>query len=477
MVKHKNKSKRQTLKVKFMIDKKVRAHNHKMKKLSKKGQLPHGRQSSSLSKKDPGIPNLFPFKAELIQKIFKDKEVAKQKKEQKPQLQHTPAMENKDYSEYEMQAENDQDKELLSNRHQSAGGYFKELKKVLQECDVVLEVLDARDPLGCRCGPIEQRILEQSGKRLILVLNKIDLVPKEVADAWVQYLRREFPTIAFKASTQSQRSNIGVFGGRLKIAGVSKDVTASSQCVGAQELIQLLKNYCRNRDIKTSITVGIVGYPNVGKSSIINSLKRSRAVGVSSTPGYTKNVQEIHLDKNIKLLDSPGVIFYEDPNSTESSLALRNSLQVEKLEDPVGVVHKMVSKVDRDQLLKVFELESFSSADDFILQVAAQKGKLKKGGVPDVPAAAISILRAWNDGKIPFFTIPPVVPESEYTSKARVVYEQDFAPALDIDALARGDVMSVQTLPDDGVLSARANIPGAKDRTYQLNVNEDVEMS
>ena len=59
----------------------------------------------------------------------------------------------------------------------------------------------------------------------------------------------------------------------------------TSKCVGADTLLALLGNYCRNRDIKTSIRVGVVGMPNVGKSSLINSLKRSKACNVGGTPG------------------------------------------------------------------------------------------------------------------------------------------------------------------------------------------------
>eukprot|EP00475_Leptophrys_vorax_P002158 TRINITY_DN1122_c0_g1_i1.p1 TRINITY_DN1122_c0_g1~~TRINITY_DN1122_c0_g1_i1.p1 ORF type:complete len:515 (-),score=155.95 TRINITY_DN1122_c0_g1_i1:42-1400(-) len=452
-----------------------------MKKLAKKqGKLNPGHEKNR-AKKDPGIPNLFPLKAQMLQKIIKDKEVAREQKLKKPTLQHLNdegVGENVDRTtDYEEAMQNSffEDKEMLSNKHQSAGAYFRELKKVLQECDVVLEVLDARDPMGCRCRQIEQRIVEQSGKRLILVLNKIDLVPAEIAEGWIAYLRREFPTIAFKASTQSQRANTAIFGGRMKIAGLSKELSTTSQCIGANELIQLLKNYCRNRDIKTSITVGIVGYPNVGKSSIINSLKRSRAVGVASTAGYTKTVQEVHLDKNIKLLDSPGVIFYDDPNSTESSLALRNSLQLEKLQDPIGVVHKMVSKVPARQLLQVFDLQSFRNADEFILQVCAQKGKLKKGGVPDLEATAISILRDWNEGKIPFFTTPPALPKSEHMSQARIVMAHEFSETgLDIDALSKGDKI-ISTLRDD---TPEVQLPAVKDQTYSLAVGDgDVEMN
>jgi len=74
-------------------------------------------------------------------------------------------------------------------------------------------------------------------------------------------------------------------------------------------LLELIKNYSKSDGIKTSVTVGVIGYPNVGKSSLINSLKRGKACGVSSVPGFTKNLQEIQLDSKVKILDCPGVIF------------------------------------------------------------------------------------------------------------------------------------------------------------------------
>ena len=73
-----------------------------------------------------------------------------------------------------------------------------------------VEVLDARDPMGCRPTEIENYIQQRDpNKRVILVLNKIDLVPKEVASQWLKVLRREYPTVALKCSTQSQKTNLG----------------------------------------------------------------------------------------------------------------------------------------------------------------------------------------------------------------------------------------------------------------------------
>lgn len=80
--------------------------------------------------------------------------------------------------------------------------YFKELKKVLEAADIILEVLDARDPESCRCRKLEADILGMKGdKKIILVINKIDLIPPGNAEAWLGYMRREYATVLFKANT------------------------------------------------------------------------------------------------------------------------------------------------------------------------------------------------------------------------------------------------------------------------------------
>jgi nuclear GTP-binding protein len=164
---------------------------------------------------------------------------------------------------------------------QSRRAYYKELRKVVEASDVLIEVLDARDPEGCRNKEIEDQALKE-GKKVILLVNKIDLVPPQNARMWQRYLRRELPTVLFKATTQTQSSNIAT-GATLHKKSLMQNsemvekMTAQSLTVGAENLLNVLKNYARvqgHGSAKQLITVGVVGFPNVGKSSVINSLKR-----------------------------------------------------------------------------------------------------------------------------------------------------------------------------------------------------------
>ena len=96
--------------------------------------------------------------------------------------------------------------------------------------------------------------------------------------------------------------------------------------------------------MKQSIVVGIIGFPNVGKSSLINSLKRSKAAATGNMPGVTKGLQEIQLDKNIVLIDSPGVVLASKEQS--DSLILRSAIKIEDITDPTRPVEALLGRVE-----------------------------------------------------------------------------------------------------------------------------------
>ncbi|CAO3638003.1 unnamed protein product [Mucor hiemalis] len=331
------------------------------------------------------------------------------------------------------------DAAATGQKDNSKKAYYREFRKVLENADVILEVLDARDPLGTRTRSVERMVMDSGlDKKIILVLNKIDLVPKENVEQWLKYLRNEYPAIAFKASTQNQRNNLSQ--SNVSTDAASTNMLNSAECLGADTLIKLLKNYCRNVNIKTSITVGIVGYPNVGKSSVINSLKRSKVCGVGSTPGFTKVAQQITLDKNIKLLDCPGIVFAQQGQDGQNAaeITLRNCVKVELLDDPITPVEVIVSRCTTDQLMRMYNVSYFNNAHEFLVLLAQQRGKLKKGGVADTHQVARHVLTDWNGGKIPYYTIPP----SSKKSHINASLVNTWGKELDLDLVSADDVLS-----------------------------------
>lgn len=320
--------------------------------------------------------------------------------------------------------------------------FFKHVRNVVEKADIILEVLDARDPLSCRAAAVEALALAQNPpKRIVLVLNKIDLVPAAVVQQWLAYLRREFPAVAFKASTQQQRSHLAAPGGAaINKATEAGEVYTGSGAAGADTLLQLIKNYSRSHDMKRAVTVGVIGYPNVGKSSIINSLKRTRAVGVSAMPGFTRVMQEVSLDGKVTLLDCPGIIFDDDAGQAEgddggAGLLLRNCISVEQVEDPEGAVDGILRRCAPEKLQALYEVPTFDDTTSFLTHVAIKRGKLGKGGVPDKENAARSILQDWNSGKIPFFVLPPEDAAPSASADGDQGMDASDAPARGADAV------------------------------------------
>ena len=453
MVRPKKQSKRMSTKKKKKIEKKVREHNRKQRKDERLNP------NKKKHKKDPGVPNLCPFKEKILEEVERRKnkqEEEKQRRKAKREkevnkrrnlqtLQQDAVKRGKEF-EHKMAHKKMAEELTKSNSapiETSRKAYYKEFKKVVDNSDVVLEVLDARDPLGCRCFKVEEAVLSAgSNKKIVLVLNKIDLVPATVVEKWLKHLRNEFPTIAFKASTQTQKQHLAQ--SKVPTSLASEGLLSTSQCMGAATLMKLLGNYCRNKDIKTAITVGVVGFPNVGKSSLINSLKRSRSCTVGATPGVTKNVQEVQLDKHVKLLDSPGIVM--DSGTSDSSIILRNCVKIESLHDLVTPVETILRRCNKKQVMEKYRIPDYDNTQEFLSELAKRMGKLKKGGVPDVNAAAKAVLGDWNSGKIVFYTHPPEQHDLPAHLSAEIV--QRWGSEFDVASLEKQESEDMKSMKD-----------------------------
>ncbi|KAG9255148.1 P-loop containing nucleoside triphosphate hydrolase protein [Emericellopsis atlantica] len=486
-------SKRKPTRLRNKIQKASLAKQRKERKQAKKN--PEWR---SKLKKDPGIPNLFPYKEKLLEEIEERKlKKAAEAQRRKEMVKAAKTGVTKDGDEEiledvaegdDVEAEEDEDMDmevdesnpmaaLIASARRAAEDYDRKLadddvmedessdeeenednrvtagqassrktydkvfKSVVEQADVVLYVLDARDPEGTRSRDVERSVMAAAsgGKRLILVINKVDLVPPKVLRDWLVYLRRYFPTLPLCASNAAP--NAHTFNHR--------DLTISSTSTA---LFKALKSFAASRQLKRAVSVGVIGYPNVGKSSVINALlsrmggkgaSAARACPAGAEAGVTTSIRQVKIDSKLTLLDSPGVVFPSSTgslvsvkNATEAhaNLVLLNAVPPKQIDDPIPAVNLLLKRLSAtpdlvQKLLKVYDIAALmpNQADgdvttDFLVQVARKRGRLGRGGVPNLGAAAMAVVTDWRDGRIQGWVEPPVLPvESSAEAAAKPV--------------------------------------------------------
>ena len=319
---------------------------------------------------------------------------------------------------------------------------WNELFKVIDSSDVIIQVLDVRDPMGTRSAHIEKYIRkEKSHKHLIFVLNKCDLVPTWVTQRWIATLSAEYPTLAFHASITNP--------------------------FGKGALIQILRQFGKLHNDCKQISVGFIGYPNVGKSSIINTLRSKRVCNVSPIAGETKVWQYITLMRRIFLIDCPGVVY--PTGDSETDLILKGVVRVEYIKNPEDHVQTVLDRAKKEYIVRTYGIDQWSSHEDFLEKLSFKAGKLLKGGQPDISTVAKMVLNDWQRGKIPFFVKPP---ESEkdpkLVSESITVVAQKPLP----DVTKGSDLPSVDSAPVTNVESS-VNEVKVKQKLTKLTVTPE----
>ncbi|KAI0850528.1 P-loop containing nucleoside triphosphate hydrolase protein [Daldinia vernicosa] len=484
----KAKSKRTPVRLRHKIEKASAAKQRKARKEAKKNP-----QWTSKLKKDPGIPNLFPYKEKILHEIEEGRRRKQEEQQRRKELakaaktgstneaekdedamdgaedgdfdgfseDHDDAMDedNVDDSsnpmaaliasaraaaekyDRELQSGDDMDEDESSDddledgsaelRAQSSSrkAHDKVFKQVVDQADVVLYVLDARDPEGTRSREVERMVMAAAsgGKRLILILNKIDLVPPHVLKDWLTYLRRYFPTLPLRASGSAP--NAQTFNHR--------DLTVQST---SSTLFKSLKSFAATKQLKRAVSVGVIGYPNVGKSSVINALlsrlgggRSAAACPAGAEAGVTTSIRAVKIDSKLTLLDSPGIVFPsasaptgEAPSKksaveAHAHLVLLNAIPPKQIDDPIPAVALLLRRLAASpellqKLMDVYDIPPLmTSADgdattDFLVQVARKRGRLGRGGVPNLTAAAMTVVTDWRDGRIQGWVDAPVLP-------------------------------------------------------------------
>ncbi|CAG9806285.1 unnamed protein product [Chironomus riparius] len=321
---------------------------------------------------------------------------------------------------------------------------WNELHKVVDSADVLLQVLDARDPMGTRSKYIEEFLRkEKKHKHLFFILNKVDLVPIWVTQRWVAILSQEYPTIAFHASM--------------------------THPFGKGALINLLRQIGKLHTDKKQISVGFIGYPNVGKSSVINALRSKKVCNVAPIAGETKVWQYITLMKKIFLIDCPGVVYPSAETDTEK--VLKGVVRVELVTNPEDYVEQVLMRVRKEYMIKTYGINEYDNHIDFLEQLAKKSGKLVKGGEPDVNAIAKMVLNDWQRGKLPFY----VAPEGFEIPKSRTEEKKDEGKENEVKAAEDDETKSIATAVSQSVIKGRELRQLQDFRKIKVNLDYDPE--
>jgi ribosome biogenesis GTPase A len=244
------------------------------------------------------------------------------------------------------------------------------IKKNLKIVDAVIELLDARAPYASRAYEFEKLF---KNKQKILIMNKYDICDKEKTEKWVK-LYSEKGYVVLKTNLKSE--NIKKF----LENKVAKHIPI---------------NYKEKRAI-------IVGVPNVGKSTFINRFKGKKSTTIGNTPGVTKGVQWISVNKEIKILDTPGILFPELYNEgIKNKLTAIGSIKGDDVikDDAVFYIFDYLKENYPEYLENIVEKgSSKENAYEFILEFAKKRNFIKKGGVGDYDRGRNTFLKDFNDG-------------------------------------------------------------------------------
>ncbi|XP_055539613.1 guanine nucleotide-binding protein-like 1 [Wyeomyia smithii] len=359
---------------------------------------------------------------------------------------------------------------------------WRQLWRVLELSDIVLVIVDARFPALMFPPSFYNYVTEDIGKGMILVINKIDLVEPEAVLAWKRYFQEKYkdiqivlftsyPSYNLRGKQQNKQGlKIRRRKGRMRMAAegaqqifnicreyvgdevdlsswqrkILEERNASMEVDDEDEPLETEGTHEEEKDFSFEeltkfkngvLTIGCVGFPNVGKSSLLNAVMGKKVVSVSRTPGHTKHFQTIFLTNSVRLCDCPGLVF---PSSVPRKLqVLIGSYPIAQLREPYASVKYLAERVNLPALLALKHPSNDASEEWSAIDVsdawAIKRGFLTaKTARPDTYRAANSILRMTLDGKITL-SLKPV---GYHQLLEQLQSDPELASVRDIQALA-----------------------------------------
>ena len=394
---------------------------------------------------------------------------------------------------------------------------WRQLWRVVERSDLVVQIVDARNPLLFRCEDLESYVRDvDSRKNNLLLINKADMMTSKQRESWARYLEERAINFRFfsaelamdqneadASSVESdssdseslieEKTNVAEESDLAKVArdihlqneqdeddqwaseeGLGEaDVEQtplhdSTRIITTEELESLFLEHAPEDGFNESIvskktTVGLVGYPNVGKSSTINSLIGAKKVSVSATPGKTKHFQTIHLSDSVILCDCPGLVF---PNfaTTKAELVCNGVLPIDHLREYTGPAALVAQRIPQAFLEAVYGLKiqtrpleeggtGIPTGEELLQAYATARGFATTGqGQPDESRAARYVLKDYVKGKLLFCHPPPSDSPLDPHQFNRDLYDVAHLPQKRRAALPHGDETVVSESEDASLM-------------------------
>ncbi|XP_047444037.1 large subunit GTPase 1 homolog [Mugil cephalus] len=361
--------------------------------------------------------------------------------------------------------------------------FWRQLWRVIERSDIVVQIVDARNPMLFRCLDLESYVKEVSGDKVnMLLVNKADLLTREQRRAWAKHFEKEGLRAVFwsalvegerldaeekgmeMGNPESVESDIEEEGepdngdSRQKEPDIEEEeeenVTVdeedwhtcsedeeeaekgtagssnesfhnSSRLLRKDELLNIFKSVHDDPKCKEGqLTVGLVGYPNVGKSSTINTILRNKKVSVSATPGHTKHFQTLYVEPGLCLCDCPGLVM---PSfvSTKAEMICSGILPIDQMRDHVPAVSLICQTVPRHVLEGTYGINIIRprededpdrppSSEELLMAYGYMRGFMTSHGQPDQPRSARYILKDYVNGKLLYCHPPPHIKAEDF---------------------------------------------------------------
>lgn len=365
---------------------------------------------------------------------------------------------------------------------------WRQLWRVLERSDLIVMVVDARNPLFYRCPDLEAYAREiDEHKKTLLLVNKADLLPIELREKWAKFFHDNGILYLFWSAKAASAALEGK-----QLLGAEKQSTSQdsddsdTKIYGRDELLARLQaeaeaiaatrrdtglkygilpntpsssaSYASNSASK-HVVVGFVGYPNVGKSSTINALVGEKKTGVTSTPGKTKHFQTLIISEELMLCDCPGLVF---PSFTSSRFEMIASgvLPIDRMTQHRDAIQVVANRVPRHVIEKVYNIslpkpKPYESqtrpplAAELLRAYCSSRNYVASSGLPDETKAARIILKDYIDGKLPHFELPPGMENEDH--RVATTVGADRATAYDSDSSDGEDFSSAEVMKTENL--------------------------